>query len=246
MVPVDGTSAQQQSSQGGLAPSMSRQPMAPGHHGVPSPAMPPQHHGQSMNAGYYPNIHRQHSSGIPGQPNFSIPPSPSSRQNSFNGMPSGGVHYQNHTQSSHHPMRSPAVHQQQGHHSMTQMHAQPAQASHAHQSHPQHMGMGSGPSQHPNMGSGAMQDSRQRSYVAAGMNGNWQSDKDTQHRREMIQQMYVFSQSDVLLQCAFVLLIPSTSVLNCSRKTKTDRRAEWVKKLPQMAKQFDNGSGTSF
>jgi hypothetical protein len=190
MVPFDGTTAQQQSSQHGVAPSMPRPPMAPGHHGAPSPAMSQQHHGQSMNAGYqHPNIHRQHSTGMPGQPNFSISPSPSSRQNSFGGMPSGGVHYQNHAQSSHHPMRSPTAHQQQSHHSMSQMHSQPVQASHSHQSHPQHMGMGSGSSQHPNMGSGVMQDNRQRSYVATGMNGNWQSDKDMPHRREMIQQM---------------------------------------------------------
>lgn len=213
MVPFDGTSAQQQASQHGAASSMPRQPMAPGHHGVPSPAMPPQHHGQSMNTGYqHPNIHRQHSSGMPGQPNFSIPPSPSSRPNNFSGMPSGGVHYQNHAPSSHHPMRSPAVHQQQGHHSMTQMHAQPAQASHAHQSHPQHMGMGSGQSQHPNMGSGSMQDSRQRNYVAAGMNGNWQSDKDTQHRREMIQQMYVFRE---IVFCHCALLSHAYRVQQC-------------------------------
>lgn len=224
MVPFDGTSAQPQTSQHGVAPSMPRQPMAPGHHGVPSPAMPPQHHGQSMSAGYqHPNIHRQHSSGIPGQPNFSIPPSPSSRQNNFGGIPNGGVHYQNHAQSSHHPMRSPAVHQQQSHHSMNQMHAQPAKAAHAHQSHPQHMGMGSGPSQHPNMGPGAMQDSRQRNYVAAGMNVNWQSEEDMQHRREMIQQMYVF-RDIVLLLRPFVSLMPRFAVLNCLRKTKTDLR----------------------
>jgi hypothetical protein len=197
MVPFDGTTTaqQQQSSQHrGVAPSMPRPPMAPAHHGAPSPAMPQQHHGQSMNAGYqHPNVHRQHSTGMPGQPNFSIPPSPSSRQNSFGGVPSGGVHYQPHAQSSHHPMRSPAAphQQQQGHHSMAPMHSQPGQASHAHQSHPQHMGVGSGQSQHPNMGSGAMQDNRQRNYVATGMNGNWQSDKDMPHRREMIQQMYV-------------------------------------------------------
>jgi hypothetical protein len=187
MVPFDGTTtATQQSSQHG-PPSIPRPPMAPGHHAAPSLGMSQQHHGQSMNAGYHqPSIHRQHSTGIPAQPNFSIPPSPSTRHNSFGGVPSGGVHYQTHTQPTHHPLRSPAGQQQQGHHSM-QMQAQQGQNSH--QSHPQHMGMGSVPSQNPNMGSGVMQDNRQRNYIATGMNGNWQSDKDMPHRREMIQQM---------------------------------------------------------
>lgn len=191
MVPFDGATGQQSSQHGGVGPSMPRPPMPPGHHGNPSPGMPQQHHGQSMNAGYqHPNMHRQHSSGMPGGPNFSIPPSPSSRQNSFGGVPGGGGHYQAHSQSSHHQMRSPATHQQHGHHGM-QMHSQPSQGSHSHQSIPQHMGMGSGGSsqQHPNMGSGGMQDNRQRNYIATGMNGNWQSDKDMPHRREMIQQM---------------------------------------------------------
>ena len=85
------------------------------------------------------------------------------------------------------------------------------------------MGMGSGPSQHPNMGPGAMQDSRQRNYVAAGMNVNWQSEEDMQHRREMIQQMYVFREIVLLLR-PFVSLMPRFAVLNCLRKTKTDLR----------------------
>jgi hypothetical protein len=70
-------------------------------------------------------------------------------------------------------MRSPTAHQQM----MGQ------------QSHPQHMGIPSGPVQHSNMGSVAAHDNRQRNYIATGMNGNWQSDKDMPHRREMIQQM---------------------------------------------------------
>ena len=182
MVPFDGTATAQQppQSHGG----MSRQAMTHGHQGTPSPVMPHQHHQQSMNSFGHPGVHRQPSAGMGGAPNFSIPQSPGSRQNSFGGM----TGYQGHSQSTHHPMHSPAHQQHQNFHH-GQMHPS-AQQSHQHQSHPQHMGMGTGPTQHPNMGSGGM-DNRQRGgqYVPVGMNGNWQSDRDMPKRREMIQHM---------------------------------------------------------
>jgi hypothetical protein len=100
-----------------------------------------------------------------GAPNFAIP-SPGSRQNSFSGIP-GGQPY---------PMHSPAQHMQ-----IPQ------------QQHPQHMGMQATAAQLPNMASGGMHSSasdRQRQqYIPTGLNGNWQSDRDMPHRREMIQHM---------------------------------------------------------
>jgi len=208
MMPFDGATSSQQSSQHvGVAPAIPRPPMAPGHHGAPSPVINQPHHGQ-MNTGF-PNMHRQPSSG----PNFQVPPSPSSRQNSFGGVPNGSGHYQAHSQPSHHQIRSPS-HQQQ--HNMHSMHGQGGGQGSHHQTHPQHMGM-SGGSQHPNMGSSGMHENRQRSnnYIATGMTGNWQSDKDMPHRREMIQQ-----------------------IVKMLKKDKNGS-PEWLSKLPQMAKQLE-------
>jgi hypothetical protein len=59
--------------------------------------------------------------------------------------------------------------------------------------HPQHMGMPRGSSQGGGGGSGGMQpppsENRQQQYIPTVLNGNWQSDKDMPHRREMIQHM---------------------------------------------------------
>lgn len=41
------------------------------------------------------------------------------------------------------------------------------------------------------MGSGGMSSDNRQHYIPTGLNGNWQSDKDMPHRREMIQHMYV-------------------------------------------------------
>jgi len=93
---------------------------------------------------------------------------------------------------------------------------------------PQHMQM-SGNAQLPNMGNGMgnmnmnnignMQSSNsrqhQRSFSASGIKGNWQSDKDIPHRRQMIQE-----------------------IVKILKKDKNGN-ADWLSKLPNMAKQLE-------
>lgn len=197
MAPFDGTGAQQSQHSGVAPPALPRAPVPPGHNSAPSPVMPPQHHQQGMNAPYpHPGMHhRQPSAGMAMGAQSFPPQSPGSRQNSYGAVPNGNGQHQGASQS-YHNMHSP-VHQPQ-HQSAhrTQMHApQMHQQSHSHRSnaqhHPQHMGMQSRTAQSSNMNSGAMpsSDSRQQQYISTGLNGNWQSDKDMPHRRDMIQHM---------------------------------------------------------
>ena len=212
MVPFDGSGAPgQQGGQGGpggVAPPQPMQmpmgpgggPQGPGGPGAPMgmPQGPHQHQHPSMNAGG-PYGHRNSLTmpGGPGQPPHFMPPSPATRQGSFTGSMPGAYHP---------PLHSPH-HQPQGgppggvmHPGMQQMQQHRSSFSRDHM-------MGQGGVMPPNMGSnqhGDMRNSsqgRQQSYASGGggssgggggsggLNGSWQSDSDTPHRREMIQQM---------------------------------------------------------
>jgi hypothetical protein len=188
MAPFDGSSSQQQQSQNGQlggAP-MPRAPMAPGGHQVPVTVMPQQqHHHPNSLGGFSHNMHRPQSAGMVPGGQFSVPQQAAvgSRQNSFGGVQNMSNHHQNQSYQMHNQGQSNTHHM----HQMVQQ--QP------HQQHPQHMGMQSAPVQHGAMGStGGVPSSgggdRQRQYnMPTGMNGNWQSDRDMPHRREMIQHM---------------------------------------------------------
>jgi len=208
MVPFDGQGPQQ--GQPSVAPPpLQRGPMPPGH-GPAAPSPGGQMHHQPMNP---PPFARRTSGGtMPGQPPFPIPQqSPASRQPSFSNMPNGGggggPQY-----SSHPPLHSP--HQQQEQQQQQQQGGPPPILPHPSIPHPsqqlnrnnsmnrqQHsMGqMPSMPNQHEQMrssssqGSHSRQQQQQQQYMASssstGLGGNWQSDKDTPHRREMIQHM---------------------------------------------------------
>ena len=188
MVPFDGNGPQQ--GQPSVAqPPLPRPPMPPGQHGVPSQGMPPGHH-QQMNP---PPYGHRNSGGMPGQPHYMPPQSPANaRQTSFGSMPGNGGQY-----SSHPPLHSP--HQQQG--------GPPPMPPHPNMAHPQQMhrsnslsrqhsaNMGQAmpmPGQHEQRMSSNSQGShnRQQQYMgSSSAAGNWQSDKDTPHRRDMIQHM---------------------------------------------------------
>ena len=184
MAPFDGSSSSQQQSQNGQLGGnpMPRAPMAPGGHHVPAPVMP-HHHQNSL---FSNNMHRPQPGGMVPGGQFTMPQSSvSSRQNSF-GAP---IMNNNNHQTQQYQMHN------QGPSNTHHMH-QMSQQSHAPQSHiqhPQHMGIQSAPAHHAMGLSGGVQSSsggdRQRQYIAANMNGNWQSDRDMQHRREMIQHM---------------------------------------------------------
>lgn len=207
MMPFDGTGAPQQG-QPGVAPQMGMPPMPPGHgQPNPSPGMPPGHH-QPMNAP--PPYGHRNSLTMPGQPPFMPPPSPA-RQGSFTGSMSGGSvgppQYSGHPPL-HSPHQSQQMHPSMGH---------PGQMQHR-TSMSRHGSSGMGPqggnypmmnqSQHDHsMRGSSMQGSRsrqqpqqQQQYMGnsssgsgggggGGLAGSWQSDSDTPHRREMIQQM---------------------------------------------------------
>ena len=195
MAPFDGTGTQQSQHSGVAPPALPRGSIPPGHQSAPSPILPPQHHHQQgMNAAYaqHSGVHRQPSTNMPMGGQSFVPQSPgTSRQASYGTIPNGSGQLQGASQA-YHNMHSP-VHQHQGAH-RNQMHvAQMHQQSHSHMSnpqhHPQHMGMQSRTAQNSNMNSGALSstDSRQQQYIPTGLNGNWQSDKDMPHRRDMIQ-----------------------------------------------------------
>jgi len=135
--------------------------------GQPSPVGPPQH--QQMSAPYPPQgMRRQGSAGMNmGGPGFSMPPQ--SPQGNYPTVRRG-------SSSQFHTMHSP-VHQHRN--SMQMPHSQMPGA----QQRSQHMGM-----QQRSSSGGMSSDSRQQ-YIPTGLNGNWQSDKDMPHRREMIQHM---------------------------------------------------------
>jgi len=211
MAPFDGSSSSQQQSQNGQlggAP-MPRVPLAPGGHQVPAPVMPQQQHHHQNSGGFSHSMHRQQATGMVPGGQFSMPqPSLGSRQSSFNGVP---------IMNNHHQSQPYQMHNNQGQTNSHHIHQMPQQS---HTQHPQHMGMQSAPAQNVNMASqgGTSSSSggdRQRQYIATGMNGNWQSDRDMHHRREMIQH-----------------------IVKMLKKDKNGSR-EWFNKLPQMAKQLE-------
>jgi hypothetical protein len=193
MVPFDGQGPQQ--GQPAVAPApLSRGTMPPGH-GPPGPSPGGQMHHQSMHPPHF--SRRESSGGMPGQPPFPIQPqSPASqRHGNFNNMPNGGQY------SSHPPLHSP--HQQQGGPPPILPHPSiphPSQQLHRNNSMNRQHGMGQMPpmpnQQHEMRASnsqGQGNHNRQQymgsSGGSGGLSGNWQSDKDTPHRREMIQHM---------------------------------------------------------
>ena len=207
MFPNDPMGNPQQHPGGVTAPPMPPPPMGPGQHNSgPSPVMPPQHHQQPMNAPF-PHPQRRHSSGMPGQFPHMPPQSPAGgRQPSFGSMPGGHQPY------SHPPMQSPATQQQPGpmpgmHHNMGRRTSNTMQSSHSHNpmgmpmpgpqhdmmrppsnSYQQHV-----PPQGVNQRGNPMNSSMSASNNSVGgsmaSSSGWQSDKDTPHRREMIQHM---------------------------------------------------------
>lgn len=186
MVPFDGAGPPQQ--QPGVAPQpIPRPPMPPGHgQAAPSPVMQPHGHHQAMNA----YGHRA-SGSMPGQPGPYMPPSPA-RQGSFSGsLPGPSAPYQGHA-----PLHSP--HQSQG--GPPPMHPPHQMPPHRPNVPRTHSGMGQGMPMQPQhdmrVSQGARQQQQQQHMGApggsgggAGLSGSWQSDSDTPHRREMIQQM---------------------------------------------------------
>jgi hypothetical protein len=192
MVPFDGQGPQQ--GQPAVAPPpLSRGgPMPPGH-GPPGPSPGGQMHHQNMHP---PHFSRRDSSGgmPPGQPPFPIQPqSPAARHGNFNNMPPNGGQY-----SSHPPLHSP--HQQQGGPPPILPHPSiphPSQQLHRNNSMNRQHGMGQMPpmaNQHEMRASSSQGNHSRQQYMSssggsAGLSGSWQSDKDTPHRREMIQHM---------------------------------------------------------
>ncbi len=187
MVPFDQTGGPPQGQ-----PQSLRPPMPPGHmQASPSPVMQSVHH-QPMNPPPY--SHRA-SAGMPGQPPHYAPmppPSPAQRQGSFTGaMPTSNAQFSSH----------PPLHQSQG-----PMHpmGHPGQMHHPQMSrqHSNNMGMPPIPNQHDPLMSNSSGHGRQppppqqQQYMSnppppssGGMSGSWQSERDTPHRREMIQHM---------------------------------------------------------
>lgn len=165
---------------------MQRPPSVQGQHpSAPSPVVPPPHpQQQQMSAPYPPQgMRRQGSAGMNmGAPGFPIPPQ--SPQGSY---PHRGSATQFHS------MHSPVHQQPQHRNQMPMQHSQMPGG----QQRPQHMGMQSRGSQGASsMGSsGGMTSDTRQQYIPTGLNGNWQSDKDMPHRREMIQHMYVIVES---------------------------------------------------
>ncbi|CAB9517362.1 Probable histone acetyltransferase HAC-like 1 [Seminavis robusta] len=224
----------QQHPGGVTAPPMPPPPMGPGHQTAPSPVMPPQHHHQQPMNPPFPHPQRRHSSGMPGQfaPHGMPPQSPAGgRQPSFGNMPGGHQPY-----GSHPPMQSPATQQQPGH--MQGMHpnlgrrqSNSMPGSHSHQQ----MGMPMPGPQHDSMRPPSNSHQQQFRQNVNPMNSNmgshnsmgnpnnsgsmnssgWQSEKDTPHRREMIQH-----------------------IVKLLKKDKNGS-PESLNKLPQMAKQLE-------
>ena len=189
---------------------MQRGPMPPGHvQGNPSPVMPVGHQ-HPMNPAYG---HQHRNGGMPGQPPpyhpSGMPSQSPARQGNFNPMAPGGPH----GYSAHPPLHSP-------HQSGPPMHPpmqRPGQQMHRGSlgPPPPHHGMGQGMPPHMqnhrdvnvmrsasshSQGNMQRQQPQQQQYMQQTsqhltssnvMSGNWQSEKDTPHRREMIQHMYV-------------------------------------------------------
>lgn len=186
MVPFDGSGGPQQGQ-----PGMPMPPMPPGHsQSTPSPVMQPGHH-QPMNA---PPYGHRNSLGMQGQPPFM--PSPA-RQGSFTGGMQGGNQYSGHPplHSPHQsqsvpPMGHPMPHPQQMQHRTSMTRPMPGMGMQPMPNHHDSMrnssqGSHNRQSQHYNMGNA-------NNSSAPSLSGGWQSDNDTPHRREMIQQMYVW------------------------------------------------------
>ena len=215
MAPFDGSGIPPQGQPGVVGQPMQRGPMPPGHvPGNPSPVMPHQH---PMNPAYG---HQHRGGGMPGQPPYhpgSMPSQSPGRPGSFNGMP-GGQGY-----GAHHAMHSPHQSVQGPPHMQPPM-QRPGQQMHRGSMGPQHGGMmgqtGMPPppsmQQHHDMRvQGGMppnqqhymqqqqqqQQTSQRSTSSQNvLAGNWQSESDTPHRRDMIQHMYVFVHSRPQIQ----------------------------------------------
>lgn len=216
MMPFDGSGPPQQGQ--GVAPQM-QMPMPPGHgQANPSPGMPPGHHqpGPPMNAPG-PYGHRN-SLTMPGQPPFMPPPSPA-RQGSFTGSMSGGsvgppqysghppLHSPHQSQGPPGPPMHPSMgHQMQQHRGSMNRHGGSSGMGPQGGMHPGMMGQ----SQHDPMRGSSQgshnrqqqqpppQQQQQQQYMGnssansgggGALAGSWQSDSDTPHRREMIQQM---------------------------------------------------------
>lgn len=222
MAPFDASGVPQQG-QPGVGQAMMRGSMPSGHvvQGNPPPTGMPM--GHPMNNPAYNHQHR--SGGMPGQPppyhNSGMPSQSPVRQGNF-GPPQG---YSSHPplHSPHQPgppqmhppmQRVPPPGQQMHRGSLGSMGPAP----------PPHHGVGPGmpmhmqQSHHDPMRSvsshsqGNMQQQRQpppqqympqqqqqqQQHSQSMMNGNWQSEKDTQHRRDMIQHMYVLCSNDVI------------------------------------------------
>jgi hypothetical protein len=211
MAPFDASGVPQQG-QPNVAQQMMRSSMPPGHvvQGNPSSAGIPAGHPMSN-----PAYNHQHRNGVmPVQPpqyhSSGMPSQSPSRQGNF-GPPQG--------YSSHPPLHSPHQSGPPQMHPPMQRVPPPGQQMHRGSMGsmgpaPPHHGMGQGMPMHMQQqqhhdqmrsvsthSQGGMQQPRQQQqqYIqqqhnqSTGMtSGNWQSDKDTPHRRDMIQKMYVY------------------------------------------------------
>lgn len=194
----DGSGGVQQ----GQPPQQLRPPMPPGHvQASPSGVMPPGHH-QGMGG---PPYHRG-SSGMQQQGHYM--PSPSQRQSSFGGgMPPNGNQFSSHPplhqgQGPMHPMGHPGQIQ---HHPQMQRQPSSSMGMPPMQGQPQHeMRNGQRPpppqqqqqqqygNMNNNQGPPPPQNQQPPPQQQPGsVNTNWQSERDTPHRRDMIQHMYV-------------------------------------------------------
>jgi E1A/CREB-binding protein len=231
MAPFDGNGGPQQGNPG-VQPLQQRPPMPPGHPGMPNQGMPPGHH-RPMNPPHYTHQNSGNMGGMPGQPPppYPMPQSPANgRQPSYSGMPQNPGQY-----SSHPPLHSPRQHQ--GGPPPPQMHPNIPHPSHPQQQMHRTGSMGRSTSssmghamppmqQDPMRGSNSQgthsRHHQQQQFVStsngmggSGPSGNWQSDNDTPHRREMIQH-----------------------ILKLLKKDKNGS-PESMNKLPQMAKQLE-------
>lgn len=200
MAPFDGPGGPQNGNPAVAPPPLARPPpLAPPGHGQHNQMQP--HHGGPPPMNTHPSYHPRNPQ--MGMPPYGMPPqSPAgSRQASFGGM-HGGNQFSNHA-----PLHSP--HQQSGgmqpHHMQQQQQQQPPQppqqqgmhrtgSSMNRQGHsmPMHEMRNSSSNSHAGRQQGQQQHyMNQNSGGSGGMGsgGNWQSDKDTAHRREMIQHM---------------------------------------------------------
>lgn len=199
MAPYDGSGVPQQGQPGGVGQPMQRGPMPPGHvPGNPSPVM----HQHPMNPAYG---HQHRNGGMPGQapyhPGGMQSQSPG-RPGSFSGMPGGAQGY-----GAHPSMHSPHQSVQGPPHMQPPM-QRPGQQMHRGSIGPHNGGMMGQPGmppppnmqQHhdamraqggmpPNQQHYMQQNSQRQPSNNNVMSGNWQSEKDTPHRREMIQHM---------------------------------------------------------